>query len=131
MERHCLWKGIYSTFQRLDTSKRKNEAWKFLKWWMSEETQTNYGNEIENILGVGGRVATANINALNKLPWAVKDYRQLTAQLNWIKAIPEVPGGYFTSRHITNAFYTVYQKLFPNQILNDLLFHLLFHIPAQ
>ncbi len=104
----------------LDTSKRKNEAWKFLKWWMSEETQTNYGNEIENILGVGGRVATANINALNKLPWAVKDYRQLTAQLNWIKAIPEVPGGYFTSRHITNAFYTVYNgNEDPRETLED------------
>ncbi len=87
---------------------------------MSEETQTNYGNEIENILGVGGRVATANINALNKLPWAVKDYRQLTAQLNWIKAIPEVPGGYFTSRHITNAFYTVYNgNEDPRETLED------------
>lgn len=104
----------------LDTSTRKKEAWKFLKWWMSEETQTNYGNEIENILGVGGRVATANVAALNKLPWAVKDYRQLTAQLDWIKAIPEVPGGYFTSRHITNAFYTVYNgKEDPRETLED------------
>lgn len=94
----------------LDTSEHKEEAWQFLKWWMSEETQTNYGNGIENILGIGGRVATANVAALNKLPWAVKDYRQLTSQLAWIKAIPEVPGGYFTSRHITNAFYTVYNN---------------------
>lgn len=94
----------------LDTSNHKKEAWEFLKWWMKEETQTNYGNEIENILGVGGRVATANIEALKKLPWSNKDYRQLTAQLQWIKSIPEVPGGYFTSRHITNAFYTVYNK---------------------
>jgi len=32
------------------------------------------------------------------------------AQLKWVKAIPEVPGGYFTERHIKNAFYTVYNE---------------------
>ena len=92
------------------TSDRKEEGWEFLKWWMSAETQTNYGNEIENVLGVSGRVATANIEALSNLPWSNTDYKQLIAQMEWVKAIPEIPGGYFTERHITNAFYTVYNN---------------------
>jgi len=102
------------------TSDQKEEAWEFLKWWMSGQTQTDYGNEMENILGISGRVATANREALVNLPWSNADYRQLVAQLNWVKALPEVPGGYFTERHIKNAFYTVYNnKEDPRETLQD------------
>ncbi|MCR5823909.1 MAG: extracellular solute-binding protein [Lachnospiraceae bacterium] len=92
------------------TSDQQSEAWEFLKWWMSDDTQTEYGNEIENVLGVAGRVATANMKALERLPWATADYRELVKQLSWVKALPQVPGGYFTERHIKNAFYTVYNN---------------------
>lgn len=92
------------------TSEQQDNGWEFLKWWMSTETQTEYGNEIENVLGVAGRVATANMEALENLPWAVADYRQLVAQRDWVRSLPQVPGGYFTERHIKNAFYTVYNN---------------------
>ncbi len=94
----------------LDTSKRKQESWEFLKWWMSEETQTSYGVEVENILGVAGRVATANVMALENLPWTSRDLKQLKAQMDWVKVVPEIPGGYFTERHVKNAFYAVYNS---------------------
>ncbi len=94
----------------LEASEQKENAWEYLKWWMSEETQVDYGNQIENVLGVAGRVATANMDALKSLPWASTDYKQLTSQLSWVKALPEVPGGYFTERNIKNAFYTVYNN---------------------
>lgn len=104
----------------LDTSDRKAEAWEFLKWWMSEETQTSYGMEVENILGVAGRVATANTAALENLPWTSRDLKQLEAQLAWVKVVPEIPGGYFTERHVKNAFYAVYNsKEDPRETLED------------
>lgn len=91
----------------LENSQMKEEAWSFLKWWMSEDTQTSYGIEVENILGVAGRVATANRYALENLPWSSRDLKQLEGQLQWVKVVPEVPGGYFTERHVKNAFYAV------------------------
>lgn len=94
----------------METSDQKENAWKFLKWWMSADTQSDYGNEIENVLGVSGRVATANMEALENLPWSNQDYKQLTAQIKWVKAIPEIPGSYYTERNIKNAFYTVYNN---------------------
>lgn len=94
----------------MSTSGQQKNGWEFLKWWMSTETQTEYGNEIENVLGVAGRVATANMEALENLPWATADYRQLIEQRDWVRALPQVPGGYFTERHIKNAFYTVYNN---------------------
>ncbi len=102
------------------TSSKKEKGWEFMKWWMSEETQTDYGNEIENVLGVAGRVATANLEALNNLPWSSADYRQLLAQLEWVKAIPEIPGSYYLERNIKNAFYTVYDdNEDPREVLQD------------
>lgn len=104
----------------LNTSKKKEASWEFLKWWMGEETQTAYGMEVENILGVAGRVATANIEALKNLPWTNRDIKQLLAQLAWVKVVPEVPGGYFTERHVKNAFYAVYNgQEDPRETLED------------
>lgn len=94
----------------MNTSDKKENSWEFLKWWMSAQTQSDYGNEIENVLGVAGRVATANLEALGNLPWTSNDYNQLLNQMQYVKAIPEVAGGYFTEREIKFAFYSVYNS---------------------
>lgn len=106
----------------METSEQKEASWEFLKWWMSAETQSQYGNEIESVLGVSGRVATANIEALEALPWSSKDLRVLKDQMNWVKAIPEIPGSYYTERNIKNAFYTVYNNNEdPRETLQDIV----------
>lgn len=106
----------------METSKHKEEAWKFLKWWMSKDTQSDYGNEIESVLGVSGRVATANIEALNSLPWSARDLKVLKDQMDYVKAIPEIPGSYYTERNIKNAFYTVYNNNEdPRETLQDIV----------
>lgn len=30
--------------------------------------------------------------------------------MDWVKVVPEIPGGYFTERHVKNAFYAVYNS---------------------
>lgn len=106
----------------METSTQKENAWQFLKWWMSADTQSDYGNEIESVLGISGRVATANLEALSNLAWSNRDYKQLTAQLEWVKAIPQLPGSYYTERNIKNAFYTVYnENEDPRETLEDVV----------
>ena len=83
------------------------ECWEFLKWWTSAETQTLYGREMESLMGESARVATANLEALGNLSWPSKDYKSLMSQLNAVKGIPQVPGGYYTWRNVNNAFYTI------------------------
>jgi len=58
---------------------------------------------MEGILGAAARYPTANINALEKLPWPAHDLAVLQSQWNQTRGIPEVPGGYFTGRHLDNA----------------------------
>lgn len=87
----------------LGTSKHKDAAWTFLQWWASAEVQSRYGKELEAVMGESARYATANIKAFDKLSWSASERAVLEEQWNWVKGTPEVPGGYYTSRHIVNA----------------------------
>ncbi len=82
-------------------------CWEFLKWWTSDEVQTNFGYEMESLQGKAGRVPTANLEAFQKLAWKATDMDALLEQYQWVRGIPQVPGGYYSWRNVNNAFYTV------------------------
>ncbi len=91
----------------LEKSKNKKEAWEFLKWWTASETQVRYNNNVEAVLGSISRVSTANIDAFSKLGWPKDDLKILMAQLEEVREIPEIPGSYFLSRSLDQAFWAV------------------------
>ncbi|MBP5533422.1 MAG: ABC transporter substrate-binding protein, partial [Lachnospiraceae bacterium] len=86
-----------------DNETIKQQGWELMKWWVSEETQTRFGREIEALLGASARYATANRKAFKNLSWSADNIRVLDEQWSHTKGIREVPGGYFTGRHISNA----------------------------
>lgn len=88
-------------------SAHHKEAWEFLKWWTSAETQTRYSNNVESILGMLGRVSTANVEAFNSLAWDPDDLNSLNEQWSKVKELPEVPGSYYTTRAVDQAFWSV------------------------
>lgn len=100
------------------TSDKIEEGWEFLKWWTSTETQIEFGRQIESVLGVAGRYATANVEALAGLPWSVEEYQKLMAQWQWVRGVPEVPGGYMIGRYLDNAFR---QVVYNNKPARDIL----------
>ncbi len=81
----------------------RNDSWEFMKWWAQPETQVRFGREIEALLGSSARYATANKDAFVQLSWSADDIAVLDAQWQQTVGIREVPGGYYTGRHITNA----------------------------
>ncbi len=81
-------------------------GWEFLKWWVTEETQAEFGTRIEAVLGAGGRYATANVDAMSKLPWNDEQLSALNAQMESLIFVEQLPGSYFTSRAVNNAFMT-------------------------
>lgn len=91
----------------LSASKHKNEAWEFLKWWTDSDIQYRYGNEVEKILGPSARNATATVDALKKYDWTLDNLEALLSQWAKVKEIPEVPGGYYVSRAVDQAFWNV------------------------
>ncbi|TFE27500.1 extracellular solute-binding protein [Cohnella luojiensis] len=109
----------------LDNSDDKQSAWEFMKWWTDMETQVAYGREMEGLLGESARYPTANIEALQELPWPVKDYKNLENQWQWVQGIPQVPGGYFTGRHLDNAFRKVINaNQNPRESLSDYILYI-------
>lgn len=88
-------------------SKNKDAAWEFLCWWTSAETQLRYNNNVESILGTVSRTATANISAFNSYSWNVDDLEVLNYQWNQVQELPELPGGYYVSRAIDQAYWEV------------------------
>lgn len=87
-----------------EKSRKKDEAWKFLKWWLSTETQVQYGMDLEAINGVAFRWNTSNIEAFINLPWKKEDAEVILKQWKWYKDIPNVPGGYYLTRELNNAW---------------------------
>jgi ABC-type glycerol-3-phosphate transport system substrate-binding protein len=88
-------------FKRSD---KQQEAWAFLKWWLSADVQEQYGSDLEAINGVAFRWNTSNVEAFIRLPWKKEDARVILKQWQWYKDIPNVPGGYFLDRELNNAW---------------------------
>ncbi len=93
-----------------DDETLKQNSWEFMKWWADADTQIWFGREIEALLGSSARYATANRDAFSNLSWSVDDIEVLNAQWDQTVGIREVPGGYYTGRHISNAI---------RKVLND------------
>ena len=82
---------------------RMQDSWTFMRWWVSAETQVRFGREMEALLGASARYATANREALRQLSWNSKQIKVLEDSMNQTVGVPEVPGSYYTPRHIVNG----------------------------
>lgn len=101
-------------------STHKEAAWAFLKWWTDTDAQVSFGTEIESIQGAAGRYATANLEALERLPWSNEELERILAQCEHTKAMAEAPGGYMTSRYIVSSTMTVINNgLVPRETIMD------------
>lgn len=88
-------------------SEHQDAAWEFMKWATSDETQTQYGKEIESKVGRAGRWQSANKNALKNSSYPISDLTQITEQQASTEGVPQVPGGYISGRQVDYAFRAV------------------------
>lgn len=91
----------------LSDAKDKNAAFTFIDWWTSNAVQARYGNELEAVLGVAARYTPANIEAFSQLAWTDEEAELLRSQWREVCNVPQIPGNYFISRCLTNAFRSV------------------------
>ena len=68
------------------------------------DTQVEYGNAVEALMGPTARYATANVEAFSRLPWDTAQREELLKQWEQVVLIPEVPGNYYVTRELNNAF---------------------------
>ncbi len=103
----------------LQKTKNPNESWEFMKWFTSQEIQTAYGNELESRLGTSGRYSSANIEAFNNSLWGSKESAILKEQMKQLSAVEQVPGSYYLTRNLDNAFRNA---VYYNQNAMDVMF---------
>jgi len=115
------WGNASMMLKKEDRSAEMTQnCWEFMKWWANSETQTRYGRELEAVMGTAARYETANMVSFEELPWSVDEMAVLREQWSWTEEVPEIPGGYFVTRHVTNAARKVYnEKMDPRETLLD------------
>jgi ABC-type glycerol-3-phosphate transport system substrate-binding protein len=103
LDRSDFITGSATMMIKTESDSLRQASWEFMKWWANAETQVRFGREIEALLGSSARYATANRDAFSNLSWSTEDIAVLDEQWDSTVGIREVPGGYFTGRHISNA----------------------------
>lgn len=103
IDRSDFTSGTATMMIRTQNEAVREDAWEFMKWWASADAQVRFGREMEALLGSSARYATANRDAFVRLAWSASDIEVLEEQWNQTVGIREVPGGYYTGRHLSNA----------------------------
>ena len=59
------------------------------------------------VTGAAARYATANVEAMQQLPWRVEEREALNLQWDWVEGIPPVIGAYYVTRQFDWLFRAV------------------------
>jgi len=87
-----------------EKSQRKDQAWEFLSWWMSSETQELYARTMVNTLGKRYLWNTGNMEAFKQLAWSEEHKEVIMEQWTHLKEISRIPGYYIVEREISNSW---------------------------
>ncbi len=91
-----------------DERGKKGDAWEYIKWFTGDECQAEYSNEMVALLGPSAKYNTANIHALEKLPWTTEELARIKVQFNNLASVPNYPGRYILTRYTEFAFLAAY-----------------------
>ncbi len=97
-----------SAIVMISSCDQEEATWKFMKWHVEEDCQVNYANEMIAILGDSAKHSTANIEALQSMPWTNKERTNLVAQFDNLASIPNYPGSYIIGRYTNFSFLGAY-----------------------
>ncbi|MCQ2435609.1 MAG: extracellular solute-binding protein [Clostridia bacterium] len=85
-------------------------GFEFINWWMQDDIQGEYANELIALLGPAGKYNSANYNAFNAMPWSSSELIVLNELFSHLKGYPEMHGGYIIPRYMLFAFYATYNN---------------------
>lgn len=88
-------------------SRRAQNSWKYLQWWVSTPVQERFGKEQVAIMGTAAKYNTANVEALKGQSWTAQEKKNLDQQYKSLKGTPMSPGNYIVARYTNFAFYNV------------------------
>ena len=97
----------------------KREAWEFLKWWLSRETQTTYSFLLRSTFGDAFLWLSSNLGALADAPIDRADLEIILQSAAWLRDVPRTPGQYIVERSISDIWNSMVTKGTSAQVAVD------------
>lgn len=89
----------------MGNSKMPDEAWELMKWWLSTETQANFGQTVRLIYGPEFVWNTANLDAFEQgSGYDEETVAVIMEQFGQIREIPRNPAYFAVERELSNAW---------------------------
>ncbi len=107
--------GVVRRYQMADgtagmifnNTKHPQEAYEFLKWWMSRDTQVEFAYSLQSRFGPEFRWNTANVKAFEELPYPKEHKDIILEQWRWQKEVARHPASYMVERETSNVWNNV------------------------
>ncbi len=87
---------------------KQADTWEFIKWFCGADAQSKYSNSLITTIGNAAKHPTANIKALETMPWSTSEYEKIKEQFDNMASIENWPGSYIFDRYLNFAFYDAY-----------------------
>lgn len=100
----------YTAAMIFSNTKMPDEAYKFMKWWLSSDTQSRYAIDLQMKYGPEYIWNTANHVALAQLPYPRKHKEIILEQWSWQKEALRHPASYILEREVSNAWIDIVTK---------------------
>ncbi len=102
-----------------ESSEMKQESWEFLKWWLSEDTQTEYSYSMQTKFGPEYMYNPGNLKAFDKLQMPQKHKDVILQQWSELIEVPRHPAGYLLERELTSAWINVVDQGWSARVAMD------------
>lgn len=83
---------------------RSDEAWRFLKWWLSTDTQVKYAYMMQGTYGTEYRWNTGNLTAFSQMSYSQEDKETILKQWEQQKEITYHPANYMIERQTSDVW---------------------------
>lgn len=97
----------------------EKQAFQFMSWWVSSDSQQRFASELEGSLGTIARYTPANREAFETLNWNAAQSSVLKEQWQWVVNVNQIPGNYYITRELTNALRSAIDGQNPTRTLSS------------
>lgn len=111
--------GLATTAFMFDDVADPQTAWAFMKWWLSDKTQSDFGYRLQSIFGPTYMWLPANLKAVDVMPVEKQDREVIRKQLEWIAEPPKTPATYMVERGLSDIWNMVVFDGVPVRIAID------------
>jgi ABC-type glycerol-3-phosphate transport system substrate-binding protein len=85
-------------------TEQPDNAWTFMKWWMSTETQIDFQEQLILNYGMEYLWNSANVEAFAASPIPEEHKEVILEQWEWLQEPVRLPGSYMQERELSNAW---------------------------